>query len=96
MLNTDRQSHVSVRNTGGNLVFRHQLGMRGRDRMDSQAARVSNILHVVEHLQCLNKGFARFLPAGQFEPDETAELDVLIVGDARKNQQYKDKPPRPV
>ena len=78
MLDTDRQPHIAIGDAGRELLFRRELRVRGRGRMDRQAARVADIGDVIEHLQRFDELLAGFLAAGQFEPDQAAIAAIHI------------------
>jgi hypothetical protein len=51
MLEADRQAHIAVRDAGRELLLGRELRVRGRGRMDREAARVADIGDVIEQLQ---------------------------------------------
>ena len=45
---THRQTYIAISNTSRQLLLRRQLWVGCRGRMNSQAARIANVSHVIE------------------------------------------------
>ena len=59
MLDADRQAHIAVGDAGRELLLGRELRVRGRGRMDRQAARVADVGDVVEQLQRVDEAARR-------------------------------------
>ena len=72
MFNADGKPDVTGCHARCRLFAFIQLTMGGGGGMDRQAARITNIGHMVEHFQRLNKALPGFLAALEFNPNQTA------------------------
>src|SRR5687767_14751566 len=78
MLDADRQPDIIVRDAGRQLLLCGQLGVRGRGRVNREAARIADIGDVVEQLQRVDEVPAGGLAALQLEADQAAEPALQI------------------
>ena len=79
VLDADGQTHIPLGHDGGVLLFRRQLRVCGRCGMNREAARVAYIGYMIEQFQRVDEAPARFLAAGEFEADQTAQSALEIV-----------------
>src|SRR4029453_18879894 len=78
MLDADGKPHIALGHAGGELLRGRQLRVRGRRRMDGEAARIADVGDVVEQLQRIDELAAGLLAALQLEADETAEAALQV------------------
>ena len=79
VLDADRQPDVIFVDPGLQLLFRRELRVGRRRRMDCQTARVANIGDMVKHLQRVDKAAPGLGSALQFETDQSA-IAALEIG----------------
>ena len=68
MLDADREAHIAVRHAGRLLLFGRELRVRGRRRMDGEAARVADIGDVIEQLSASMNLRPASLPPASSKP----------------------------
>ena len=73
MLQADRQPDIALRDTGGELLLRTELGMGCRRRVNGKAAGIADIGDVIKELQRVDEPLACRSSALQFEADQTAK-----------------------
>src|ERR1700722_10794990 len=78
MFDSHREADVTVGNTGRMLVLDGKLRMRGRRRMNRQAAGIADVGDMVEELQPVDETASGLTAACQFEADEAAEPPFQI------------------
>ena len=78
MFDPDGQPHVTRRDTGRQQVRLGELAVSCAGRMNRQAASISNIRHMIEELQIVDKGLPGGLPTADFHPYKPAVAPLEI------------------
>src|SRR3984893_6895016 len=83
MLDAYRKAHISLADTGLQLVFWRQLRMRGGCRVDRERADVTDVGDVINELQAVDELAASVLTTAELETDQGAVAALKIgVGPA--------------
>src|SRR6185312_5541124 len=73
VLESDREAHEPGRDTGSELLLRGQLRVRGRGRVDDEAAHVADVGDVAEQAHVVDEGAARIHTALEVERQNRAD-----------------------
>jgi len=78
MLDTDRETHITVRNAGRKLILDGELRMSRRRWMYREAAGVAYIGDVIKKLQTVNEPASRLATTRELKADKSAIFALQI------------------